>query len=107
MKNLLRLSKYIKKYSMYSLLAIIAMFVEVVAGLYIPFLMTKIIDEALPSGDLTLLRNTALMMMLMALGTIIAGLINNYCAQYIAQYATANLRLDLFEKNPNTILCKC
>ncbi|WP_432664343.1 ABC transporter ATP-binding protein [Wukongibacter baidiensis] len=98
MKNLLRLSNYIKKYSMYSLLAIISMFVEVVAGLYIPFLMTKIIDEALPSGDLNLLRNTALMMIFMALGTIIAGLINNYCAQYIAQYATANLRLDLFKK---------
>lgn len=34
----------------------------------------------------------------MSLGTIIAGLVNNYCAQYIAQYATANLRLDLFKK---------
>ncbi|WP_432409006.1 ABC transporter ATP-binding protein [Wukongibacter sp. M2B1] len=98
MKNLLSLSKYIKKYSMYSLIAIISMFVEVVAGLYIPFLMTKIIDKALPLGDLDLLRNTALMMLFMSLGTIIAGLVNNYCAQYIAQYATANLRLDLFKK---------
>lgn len=101
MKNLLRLSEYIKRYSLYSSLAIIFMFGEVVAGLYIPFLMTKIIDEALPTGDLTLLRNTALVMVFMAFGTIIAGLINNYCAQYIAQYATANLRLDLFKKIQN------
>lgn len=98
MKNLLSLSKYIKKYSTYSLLAIISMFVEVVAGLYIPFLMTKIIDGALPSENLNLLRNTAVLMLLMALGTIVAGLVNNYCAQYIAQYAAADLRLDLFKK---------
>ncbi|MBS4539033.1 ABC transporter ATP-binding protein [Clostridium sp. D2Q-11] len=98
MKNLIKLFKYLKSYTIYALLAVIFMFVEVLAGLYIPYLMARIIDDALPSGDLILLRNTALIMILMAFGTILAGLVNNYCAQYISQYATANLRLDLFKK---------
>lgn len=98
MKNLIKLFSYLKSYPIYAILAILFMFVEVLAGLYIPFLMSKIIDEALPTGNLELLKNITFMMMLMALGTIIAGLVNNYSAQYISQYATANLRLDLFKK---------
>lgn len=98
MKNLIKLFKYLKSYILYAILAVVFMFVEVLAGLYIPYLMARIVDDALPSGDLVLLRNIALIMLLMALGTIVAGLINNYCAQYISQHATANLRLDLFKK---------
>ncbi|MBS4534998.1 ABC transporter ATP-binding protein [Clostridium sp. D2Q-14] len=98
MKNLRNLFKYMKQYSIYAVLAILFMFFEVLAGLYLPYLMTEIVDYALPIGDLGLLRKTALIMMVIALGSIIAGLINNYCAQYIAQYATANLRSDLFKK---------
>lgn len=98
MKNILSLSKYLKKYNVFSFLAVISMFISVLAGLYIPYLMTKIIDDALPTGDFTLLRNTAISMLLVAFAALIAGLINNYFGQYISQYASADLRLDLFKK---------
>lgn len=98
MKNLMKLMHYLKNYKINITYSIIAMLVQVAAGFIIPYLMIRIIDDAIRNNDSTLLLQTALWMLLTAIAGLAAGLVNNYNSQYISQYAGADLRLDLFKK---------
>jgi ATP-binding cassette subfamily B protein len=98
MKNLFRLLRYVKKYPLNIVLALIAMLLQVASGFIVPYLMITIIDVAIQNGDMTLLITNSLLMLGTALVGLLSGLVNNYNSQYIAQYAGADLRLDLFKK---------
>jgi len=74
------------------------MLIQVAVGFIVPFLMIRIIDDAIPNNDTTLLITTSLLMLGIALIGLLFGLINNYTSQYVSQYASADLRLDLFKK---------
>jgi len=92
------LLKYTKSYYKYIIVSMVSMLVQVFVGFLIPYLMITIIDEAIPDKDLTLLINTTLIMIGVALVGLLSGLFNNYTSQYVSQYASADLRLDLFKK---------
>lgn len=98
MKDLGRIITYVFKYKWLILLSFISMILVVMAELYIPTFMDVIIDDILPSEDLTALVEYGLYMVLAALGLIIAGLVNNYASTKISMFATADLREDLFVK---------
>lgn len=100
MKNILRLLKYALPYQKFIWIALISMVVQVVVGFFIPFIMAGIIDDALPRGADALreiLMLSAIMLGLAFIG-IAGGFLNTYSSQFIAQHATAELRLDLFRK---------
>ncbi len=98
MKNILRLTKYAFKYKKSLVLAIFAMLAQVFVGFYIPFIMKDIIDVALPAHDFNTVAILSLSMLALALLGIACGFLNTYTSQYISQYASAELRLDLFNK---------
>jgi ATP-binding cassette subfamily B protein len=101
MKNLLAMFTYVKNYYWHIFFAVIMMILQVTVGFLIPFLMITIIDDALPNEDMNLLIMTSLQMLGLALVGLVAGVINNYNSQYVAQYATADLRNKLFVKIQN------
>ncbi len=98
MKHLNKMLKYTFPYSFSIILSLLAMLIQVGVGFIVPYLMITVIDEAIPTGDMTLLIVTSLKMLGMALIGLVAGLVNNYTSQYVSQYSSADLRLDLFKK---------
>ncbi len=98
MADIFRLLRYVTPYKGYVALAVLTMVVQVFVGFYIPFLMIDIIDVALPAGDFDTVLRVSLFMIGLALFGIVSGIVNTYTSQYIAQYATAELRLDFFRK---------
>ncbi len=98
MGNLNRMLKYTVKYWKHITVSLLAMLIQVAVGFIVPFLMIRIIDNAIPNSDTNLLLTTALLMLVVALLGLGFGLVNNYTSQYVSQYASADLRLDLFKK---------
>ncbi len=98
MGNLNRMLKYTTKYYGYIIVSLLSMLIQVAVGFVVPYLMIRIIDDAIPNNDTTLLITTSLVMLGVALLGLLTGLINNYTSQYVSQYASADLRLDLFKK---------
>ncbi|KFZ27342.1 MAG: putative ABC transporter ATP-binding protein [Candidatus Izimaplasma bacterium HR2] len=98
MGNLNRLLKYTGKYYQNIIVSLTAMLVQVWAGFKIPLLMKDIIDEAIPNKDYDDLLRTTILMVAVALFGLGAGLLNNYNSQKVSQFASADLRLDLFKK---------
>lgn len=101
MNSLLSMFSYVKKYYWYIVFAVLMMIIQVTVGFLIPYLMITIIDEAIPNEDMQLLLNTSLKMLGLAFLGLGAGIVNNYSSQYVAQYATADLRNQLFVKIQN------
>jgi ATP-binding cassette subfamily B protein len=77
------------------------MIIQVTVGFLIPYLMITIIDDAIPNEDMSLLINVSLKMLGLAFLGLGSGVVNNYNSQYVAQYATADLRNTLFVKIQN------
>lgn len=98
MRNLNRLLKYTGKYYKNISLSLFAMLIQVATGFIIPWLMKDIIDEAIPNKDYDQLLMTSLIMVGVAFLGLGAGLLNNYNSQKVSQFASADLRLDLFKK---------
>ncbi|MFH5882219.1 ABC transporter ATP-binding protein [Liberiplasma polymorphum] len=98
MRNINQLLRYALPYKKHMSIAIIAMLVQVFVGFYIPFIMKDIIDIALPSNDLNMVLWLSLFMLGLALLGMAGGIVNTYSSQYISQHASAELRLDLFNK---------
>ena len=98
MRNILKMLRYAIPYKVQIIFAVTAMVVQVIVGFYIPFIMKDIIDIALPNRDFNEVLVQSLMMLGLALFGMAAGILNTYSSQYIAQHASAELRLDLFNK---------
>ena len=98
MRNIMKMLRYASPYKMHIILAVSAMIIQVIVGFYIPFIMKDIIDIALPQSDFNEVIRQSLAMLGLALFGMLAGILNTYSSQYIAQHASAELRLDLFNK---------
>ena len=98
MKSLNRLLKYTGKYYKNISLSLFAMLIQVASGFLIPLLMKTIIDDAIPDKDYDQLIIITLVMVGIAILGLGAGLLNNYNSQKVSQFASADLRLDLFKK---------
>lgn len=98
MNSLLSLTKYMFKYWKHVVVSLAMMFTQVGVGFLIPKTMIDIIDIALPENDSSLLVEKSLIMIGLALIGLGASLVNNYTSQYVSQFASADLRLDLFKK---------
>ncbi len=98
MRDIFGVIGYIKPFKFYVLIAALTMFVQVFVSFYIPFLIIDIIDVALPAGDFNSVLHTGGIMLALAFFGIVSGIINTYTSQKVSQYATANLRLDVFKR---------
>ncbi|HHU55235.1 MAG TPA: ABC transporter ATP-binding protein [Acholeplasmataceae bacterium] len=100
MQSLLKIYKlaYQKKYIFYAILAIVFLLIEVGISLFVPYLSKQIIDEAIPSGDLSEVIRIGAIVVGIALGSVIAMAINNVTAQYISVNIATEIGMNLFEK---------
>lgn len=98
MRDIFGVIGYIKPFKFYVLIAALTMFVQVFVSFYIPFLIIDIIDVALPNRDFNAVLSTGGIMLMLAFLGIISGVINTYTSQKVSQFATANLRLDVFKR---------
>ncbi len=98
MRDIFSIIKYIRPFKVYVIIATITMFAQVFVSFYIPFLVIDIIDLHLPNRDFSSVLNTGIIMVLLAFFGIISGVVNTYTSQKVSQFATANLRLDVFKR---------
>lgn len=98
MSNLMYLIKYAVKFKKQMILSMLMMLIQVSVGFVIPLITANIIDVNFKEGNITGLIINSLLMLLVALVGLGASIINNYNSQYVAQYASAELRSDLFIK---------
>ncbi len=98
MRNIRALLHYAWPYKFYLFLSLAMMLLQVFVEFLIPFIMIGIIDEALPAEDLGIVLTRGLYMLGLALIGALAGFVNTYSSQKVAQSASAELRSDLFAK---------
>lgn len=100
MKALLQIygRTYQKKYILYAILAILCISIDIMVALFIPYLSKSIIDEAIPNQDLTLVYQTGLIIISIALASVISTIFNNIFTQYLATSVTRDIRNELFLK---------
>ncbi len=89
---------YLKKYWGYSILAPLLMLIEVVCDLLQPNLLAKIVDQGIASGNITLIVQTGLSMIGVALIGMIGGFGCTIAASIASQNAGTDIRYELFTK---------
>ncbi len=75
---MMKLLKYAKKYAIYIMLAPICIMLEVVFQVYIPRVMSLMVDEGIPSGDISYVARLGLIMIGMAILSMITGALSSY-----------------------------
>lgn len=100
MKALIRFYKqaYQRKYVTFAILAIIFMIFDIMISLLIPYFSKQIIDDAIPNQNLNMVLSIGAIVIGIALGAVVATILNNVAAQYLATSLTADIRETLFEK---------
>lgn len=98
MKALLAIYKqaYQKKYLFYSVLAILFMIADIIISLLIPYFSKRIIDEALPTQNLSLVYEVGILVVGIAFAAVLCTVFNNITSQYISTSLTDDLRRKLF-----------
>ncbi len=98
MRNILQLFRYALPYKKHMFYAVVSMLIQVGVAFLIPFVMQYIIDVGLETRNFNMVIGLSILMFSMAIFGMGAGILNTYTSQYIAQHASAELRLDLFNK---------
>ena len=92
------LKPYLKGYGKYALLCMLAMIVEAVLEMMLPFLMSKIIDVGVANSDLSYVLKIGGTMLGMALISLIAGAIGSRYSSVAGMGFGSQLRKALFDK---------
>ena len=93
-----KLARSIREYKRDCILTPVFVVVEVIMEVLIPFLMAKLIDEGISSGDMAVMRSTGTALIVCVLIGLLSGVLAGaFCATASAGFAK-NLRQDLFDK---------
>jgi ATP-binding cassette subfamily B protein len=98
MQSLRKLAVFIKPYRLLAILAPLLMMLEVAMDLMQPRLMETIIDVGIRQMDLSIVMNTGLLMIGVALVGAFGGIANTVAAVHVSQNFGADLRNTLFRK---------
>ena len=98
MKSSLKLAKFLKPYWKWAILAPLLMILEVAMDLMQPRLIQRIVDEGIAQLDMSVVANTGLLMVGLALVGAVGGLGCTVFAALAAQGFGADLRHTLFRK---------
>ncbi|SDQ25418.1 ABC transporter ATP-binding protein [Microbacterium sp. cf332] len=92
------LVRYLRTYRWLLLGVLVFQFGSAMASLYLPRLNADIIDNGVARGDTAYIWSRGAIMLLIALGQIIASVIATLCAARAAMAAGRDIRRDVFEK---------
>ena len=90
--------KYLKPYKLRVFVGLIIKIIGTLADLAIPYLLSHIVDEIMPTKDLRLVTIYGLIMIGAAVICFLFNMKANQMASYICKLFTTSLRHDLFEK---------
>ncbi|MBR3355243.1 MAG: ABC transporter ATP-binding protein [Oscillospiraceae bacterium] len=93
-----KLIPYVKGYWTPTLLAPLLTMGEVVMEVYIPYLMSRIIDEGITLGDRKLVFDLGLQMIVCAILSLLLGIASQWCTAKARTGFSKNLRADMFRK---------
>lgn len=94
----MKLSKYLKPYILFIILAPALMVLEVCMDLLQPAMMSTIVDDGILAGDMDIILKTCIKMLLFALIGAVGGIGCTYYSTKASQNFGADLRADLFRK---------
>jgi ATP-binding cassette subfamily B multidrug efflux pump len=93
---MLRLFKYLKPYTIPVLAVFAVVFLQCMSDLYLPTLMSDIVNKGITNGDIGFILNTGLVMLLVALGGSVCAVAASYLGSHAAMGMGALLRDDIF-----------
>jgi len=93
-----KLAPYLSKYKIYAILCPIFVIGEVLLEIRIPFLMAKIVDEGIPSKNITYVLQTGGLMVVMALLGLLLGAFSSKLAATASMGLGSEIRRGLFNK---------
>jgi ATP-binding cassette subfamily B protein len=94
----MKLAKYIKPYLIFAVLAPLCMIGEVAVDLLQPKLMSKIVDDGVLGGNMSLIVQTGVTMMILIIFGGICGVAASALSACASQGFARNLRNDVFKK---------
>ncbi len=92
------LSKSIREYKKYAILAPIFVILEVIFEVLIPFIMSIMLDKGISLGNNKLVIEIGILMLVMAVLSLICGILSGKFASIASAGFAKNLRHDLYEK---------
>lgn len=93
-----KLKPYLTKYKLFAILAPLAIIIEVLLEIRIPFLMSQIVDVGIASGDITYVLKTGGLMIVMAVLAMIFGVISAVCGAKAGMGFGSEIRKGVFDK---------
>lgn len=96
MRNLIRLSRYLRPYLLSVVFSIIFVFLQSLANLFLPTLMSDIVDTGIVRGDMPYIFRTGIIMLLVTLLAGVFTIISNYLASKVATGFGRDLRNGMF-----------
>lgn len=95
---MIKLFRFLKPYAHYVAAVIILLFFQVMAELYLPNLMSDIVDKGIMNGDTNYILKIGGFMLLVALGVAIITITSSYLSSRIATAFGRDLRKKVFVK---------
>jgi len=93
-----KIAPYAKKHLLFAILGPLTIAIEVLLEIQIPKLMAKIVDTGIPNNDLMFILKTGGMMMVMALISLLFGVISAICSSIASMGFGAELRKGVFHR---------
>lgn len=93
-----KLIPYLSKYIIYSILCPLAIVGEVLLEIRIPYLMAKIVDKGIPAKDITYVLQTGGLMVVMALISLLFGVLGSKFGATASMGLGSELRKGLFNR---------
>jgi ATP-binding cassette, subfamily B, multidrug efflux pump len=94
----LRLFKFLKPYSVPVAAVMVVVFLQCMSDLYLPTLMSDIVNKGITNGDIPFIFKTGGLMLLVALGGSVCAVIASYLSSHSAMGMGALMRDEIFER---------
>jgi ATP-binding cassette subfamily B multidrug efflux pump len=93
---MLRLLKYLKPFAVPVVAVVVLVFFQCLADLYLPTLMSDIVNTGITNGDITYIMNQGALMLLVALGGAVCAILAGYLSSHAAMGLGEILRRRIF-----------
>ena len=93
---MLRLFKYLKPYAVPLIAVVVLVFFQCMADLYLPTLMSDIVNTGITNGDVTYIINKGVLMLLVALGGSVCAILAGYLSSHASMGLGEILRRRIF-----------
>lgn len=95
---MIKLLRYLKPYQVLLVVIVVLATAQTAANLYLPNLMSDIVNNGIAKFNTTYIRNTGIVMVLVAIGGTVSTVIGAYFASQVATSMSQTLRAELFRK---------